>query len=502
MSRAHSLEMLRRVRLIVALGMMCAVWLASAPADAQTTGTSGTTTTGGAESVNASGQLNPDRIVNGQDLGQTTRPQNLNPTGISYSDCISNMSLRFSVLLSGFIASDSASMQIWASRGTDCTAATNRGIGGVAVCWPLGAGTAAGLIANGVSQSFDVRVQDIVGPQNESPTTTTYQHFGQAACSAQPTSSSVPMTIWFLPLNSVGTLLGTAYQYPINTDLVGPPPPVGVSDSVGDTLFNVSWTPSVDADTAGYDVFIDPIPGQEGASGSASDAQLTQLICPDATVEASAAGTAVVDGAGDEAGDDAAPDDAEAAAAPASSSAPSNTTSTACYYAPIVNPSLPSANGTCTSTVLTAGIVIGSGAAVSTQEFDEAGNVIDSSVVSTGGGISTIPAANIVGLNAGATIASESSGNFTIVGLTNGVTYNVAVAAVDGSGNIGPASTLVCDSPAPVVDFWNAYRNSGGLAGGGFCALEAVGLPVGPTVAFAGAAAGLLAIARRRRRGR
>jgi len=495
MSRAHSLEMLRRVRSIVAFGMMCATCLASGGAHAQTLGT---TTSGGAESVTASGQINPNRFVNG--VLQAPRAMNLNPNGINYSDCISNMQLQFSVALSGFNPADLASMQIWASRAVDCTAAAARGIGFLPTCWPLGQGTAADFIAlTTTTETFNIRVQDIVGPQN-SPTTS-YVRQGVAACSVQPTYAAVPLSVWFLPLDSEGNPLGTAYNYPITADLVGPPPPVGVNESVGDTLFNVNWTPNVDADTAGYDVFIDPIPGQEGAS-VATDGPLTQLICPDATVEASTATTATVNEASNETTDDAALNDAEAAAAPASSTTPITTTSSGCYNAPIVNPSLPSANGLCNSTVLTAGIVIGAGAATSTEEFDEAGNVIDSSVVSGSGGISTIPTANIVGLNAGATIASESSGGYTIVGLTNGVTYNVAVAAVDGSGNIGPASTLVCDYPAPVVDFWNAYRNSGGLAGGGFCALEAVGLPVGPTVAFAGAGAGLLAIARRRWRRR
>ncbi len=496
MSRAHSLEMLRRVRSIVAFGMMCAAGLHSAVAHAQT---SGTTTSGGAESVTASGQINPNRFING--VLQAPRTMNLNPNGINYSDCISDMQLQFSVALSGFNAADLASMQIWASRAVDCTSPGARGIGGVLpTCWSLGQGTPADFIAvTTTTELFNIRVQDIVGPQN-SPTTS-YVHQGVAACSVQPTYAAVPLSIWFLPLDSVGNPLGTAYNYPITADLVGPPPPVGINESVGDTLFNVNWTPNVDADTAGYDVFIDPIPGQEGAS-VATDGPLTQLICPDATVEASTATTAAVNEATNEAADDAMPDDAEAAAAPASSTTPITPTSSGCYNAPIVNPSLPSANGLCKSTVLTAGIVIGAGTATSTEEFDEAGNVIDSSVVSGTGGISTIPTANIVSLNAGATIASESSGTYTIVGLTNGVTYNVAVAAVDGSGNIGPASTVVCDYPAPVVDFWNAYRNSGGLAGGGFCALEAVGLPVGSTVAFAGAGAGLLAIARRRWRRR
>jgi hypothetical protein len=83
--------------------------------------------------------------------------------------------------------------------------------------------------------------------------------------------------------------------------------------------------------------------------------------------------------------------------------------------------------------------------------------------------------------------------------LQNGVTYTVAVSAVDGSGNIGPPSTQACDYPALVSDFWLTYRKDGGGAGGGFCALQAVGAPAGSTVAFVGLGAAATALIRRRR---
>jgi hypothetical protein len=55
------------------------------------------------------------------------------------------------------------------------------------------------------------------------------------------------------------------------------------------------------------------------------------------------------------------------------------------------------------------------------------------------------------------------------------VNYNLVVAAVDGYGNIGPPSGEVCGKPEPIDDFWKIYRQDGGNAGGGLCALEAVG---------------------------
>lgn len=146
----------------------------------------------------------------------------------------------------------------------------------------------------------------------------------------------------------------------------------------------------------------------------------------------------------------------------------------------------------------------GTSSTVITPIFDDAGNEIDAGVSPTGGGLSNIPAANLVGVeNDGVTVSGVSVGTYTISGLKNGITYYVAVAAVDGSGNIGPASNVVCDYPAPVNDFWTLYRNAGGGAGGGFCALEAAGEPVPSTAGIAiviGATA--LGLQRRRRRKR
>jgi hypothetical protein len=160
----------------------------------------------------------------------------------------------------------------------------------------------------------------------------------------------------------------------------------------------------------------------------------------------------------------------------------------------------------CTSTLLASGIVQDSGmtSSTTTTVTDDSGAVVDSSVVSGTGGISTIPSANLVAASgpSGVTVSDKSTGSYTIKGLTNGVTYNVAVSAVDGYGNIGPPSSQACDYPAPVNDFFKTYRLDGGQAGGGFCALEAVGEPAGASVASIVFGASALALARRRRKDR
>jgi len=171
-----------------------------------------------------------------------------------------------------------------------------------------------------------------------------------------------------------------------------------------------------------------------------------------------------------------------------------------CYTVNAGGTSAPTTStSSCPSVVLTGGIVQDGGVV---QEVDEAGNVIEGGSTSGAGGISTIPSSHVVQPNAvtQSTVSGLSASTYTVTGLQDGVTYTVAVAAVDGSGNVGPPSVEACDYPAPVNDFWKLYRQAGGGAGGGFCALEAPGAPVGSSVALFVVAAAAAGAVRRRRR--
>jgi hypothetical protein len=53
--------------------------------------------------------------------------------------------------------------------------------------------------------------------------------------------------------------------------------------------------------------------------------------------------------------------------------------------------------------------------------------------------------------------------------LENGSTYVVAIAAEDTAYNVGVLSELACGTPQDVTGFYEAYRDAGGEAGGGFC---------------------------------
>jgi hypothetical protein len=257
-----------------------------------------------------------------------------------------------------------------------------------------------------------------------------------------------------------------------------------VSVAVGDQLLIVDWTPNADADTVGYNIFIDPIPGQEQADGSLPPPTPVQ-VCPDSGASPSSVDGAVTDGA---------TNDANAGVTLDASTG----TDAGCHYSYRGGSSDGGGGGTCSDPILAGGVTVAAGDAAMPIAGDS-GDDGSATIPATGsGGISTIPQQYQLGSTP--TVSGVSSNSYTVSGLKDGTTYTVVVAAVDGTGNIGPPSQEACDYPAPVNDFWNRYREAGGAAGGGFCALEAVGAPT-PSLAVGGAfLISAVAIARRRLR--
>ncbi len=82
--------------------------------------------------------------------------------------------------------------------------------------------------------------------------------------------------------------------------------------------------------------------------------------------------------------------------------------------------------------------------------------------------------------------------NTTLLGLVNGTSYDVAVTAFDGFGNVSALSNIACSSPSAIDDFWTIYNQSGGNAS---CALGTSG---GPTLGIVGAVGGLVLLQRRK----
>lgn len=96
-------------------------------------------------------------------------------------------------------------------------------------------------------------------------------------------------------------------------------------------------------------------------------------------------------------------------------------------------------------------------------------------------------------------VNGKSSTSTYAEGLTNGTKYNVAVAGYDGVQNYGLLSTVECDTPQIVNDFWDEYTQAGGKGGGGFCGIAARPAPGAGGAFLLALFAGLL---RRRRRQR
>jgi hypothetical protein len=469
-------------------------------------------------------QAYAERFIGTADMSTSTRT--LNPYGVNYADCLSDMVLQFPLALSGFSGQDN--LQVWATYGADCYYG-GRGLeGATPTCWQVDPGL---TLTSASTYTAKIPVRALVAPEDGSipPAGTIEGDQGTEACLHQQSFAGVPVTIWFLPTTSTGDVdpAGTPLKYlTFTADLVGPPPPSGLGIQDGDTTFTVSWTPNNDGDTQGYDVFVDPPSGTHPEGGTSLSQQV--LYCPDsgaATVADAADADASSADDGSESSDAATSEDAaseaeaEAAAADAASSDAmlAAETASAGTDASTFDACVPvnagggasSATAGCTSTALTAPAVFTAGYVV---ETDDAGG--DSGASTANGGIASLTCQYLQGgacsastpayANTGSpSVTGLSGSSLAITGLTNGYLYNVVVAAVDGSGNVGPQTPAeACDQPEPINDFYKTYRLDGGSAGGGFCDLEAVGAPTGASIMSMGLGAVAFGLARRRRKGR
>jgi hypothetical protein len=96
-------------------------------------------------------------------------------------------------------------------------------------------------------------------------------------------------------------------------------------------------------------------------------------------------------------------------------------------------------------------------------------------------------------------IAPQSSG-VRIKGLQNGIPYVIGVTSVDKNGNASPIIEAILQRPIPTRDFYNGYRQAGGAAEGGYCALARGGRVAGAAEIAVGGALLMMAARRRRRR--
>jgi hypothetical protein len=154
----------------------------------------------------------PDNVDNPADP-YPIRPDNLDPTGITDSDCDADIHLQFGVAVSGLPCTDT--MQVWAgTAATDCTQLSARQANsGSAQCWPVTESTALQS-----SFSVNLRARDLVAFIRTSKPPSTYTPQGAAACqSLVGTCGAVSLGVYFMAMEADGlTVDGTPAIYSLN----------------------------------------------------------------------------------------------------------------------------------------------------------------------------------------------------------------------------------------------------------------------------------------------
>jgi hypothetical protein len=223
----------------------------------------------------SSATANPERFLyadgtgpnaTATDVTKTPRPPNLDPEGVNFTDCEDDLRLDFTLLLSGFGAADEASVQVWAGT-VDCTSDLNRSSanGSAHACWQVAGSYGPVFATSTLTTTISVFARDVLRYEPTPAAGSSAQPFdpsfhsssqGESACHVQPTDAAVPITFYFLAVNSSNDAIGTAFEYPLVTDLVGPPPPCSPSVHGGGDRVDVTWTsPGNDPDIAGFGVW-------------------------------------------------------------------------------------------------------------------------------------------------------------------------------------------------------------------------------------------------------
>jgi hypothetical protein len=435
----------------------------------------------------------------GQNNGIAQRSPNPShpvPFAFSFEDC------KQDVVYTWGISVDNVSdvLQVWAApQGVDCTDPTQRTAPG-GQCWPV---TAQMVTSN----SFQVPVhgRDVTAHMNDPQNTTRYSFSGPAGISACYTQTSAPaqtFTLSFLLFQGATAVSGqTAFQYQLKVDILGPPSPCTNGQSngdgfahsigIGDGELILSFLPPVSSDVFGMRVFCTPSPTADGAAQGALDLSVAPIVT--GAGNSMCGLSSLGDSGGTTAGD--------------------GSTASSIHTIPL--------QGVGTDA---AGAVDANADGADAADMDAAGT--DSAVSPTDGNVDANPAVDaansaacgsalVDGMNGSDIPSGFDCGDFggnggvataTIQGLTNGQVYSFAVGAVDQVGNAGPITFLGCSSPEKIVNFYGAYTQAGGTAGGGFCSASATrgsdAAEGAGTAAALGAAGALMAAAvvRRKRR--
>jgi hypothetical protein len=145
------------------------------------------------------------------------RPENLNPTALDYSDCISNINLQFTLLMGGLPCTDT--IQVWAGPSdTDCTQSTARmSSDGDTQCWPV---TPIGFFEMAQTSTANIRAQDIVAHVGDSSISSTYTAATSAACEplARGSCELIPLGLYFMAVEADGVTVDNSAMYSLDAE--------------------------------------------------------------------------------------------------------------------------------------------------------------------------------------------------------------------------------------------------------------------------------------------
>jgi hypothetical protein len=436
---------------------------------------------------------------NADNTGGTPHPNGILDNIVNFADCEANLYYQFELGISN--PSSSYNLEAWVGT-EDCSLLTNRQTSATSVCWPV-APFSASLVN---PYLLNVRVRDIASGAFTTTHPVSYVPTGDAnsddsVCQSQTQTGALSLILYMFFADASGNPYGTVQQYPITLDMRAGDVQGNITVGIGDTVLIVSIPQTTDPDTQGYNVYCDPPPGQESASETVPiDAASNNGICSGGTTTTT---TSSADGATDSASDGAlvsSPDeDADTDGATTGTTQPDDAGGNVCGV-PLNDSGIPSPGGCSTSTVLVSGGTSTNLVATTNEAgqtvYEEAGTTDDiveeGGVAVSGGNMKLIDGKYLCGYG------SASSTTVNVTGLKDGYYYNIAVACVDGSGNVGPLSNVECGEPVPVADFWRLYYDAGGRAGGGFCSAEGVGTPAGTSGLGVLMAASMVAMIRRR----
>jgi hypothetical protein len=365
--------------------------------------------------------------------------------GISHQDCIDDISLSFALSVSGLTGT--YDLQVWGGQsGADCQDPNNR-TGTIARCRQI----APSQRTTSTTYEIAVRAQDLAATLLGPPPPANYTAADASACEVQTTPGAQTVSVWFMIMNGATIVTATPFKatQPTTTSTTTPAP--AAQEGVVVDLRGPDAPTDVRVSTGDRRLRLD------WTGNGDRDIKGYVFYCQPA--------------------DQAPPSDGGA--------------QTVCVEA---GSSTPPASDAGADADADAEALIDAATIVETT--DDASCVVQPAASSNQCPAPAVTAATECGriIQVGAT-----SGN-TDRKLTNGTDYATAVAALDAFDNVGPAAAATtCGIPEAVVDFWTAFNAAGGNAGG-YCALEAVGLPVGSNAIAVGLSVGLFAVVRRRRR--